>query len=750
MTPKSITITGKLGWACSALIGALILFVSIIPVRDILAHDDPGGCFSNGVTLSIAVYRADGTTPVGGGSVQSGEIIKYGATLSHAGGSNCNFEGGTLTITTPDGIPHVVASGAGIPLVSSGSPFVAPQQSYVVNEADVNGGFLSAVANYAGGESHTPTLHQNAQAQVDISNLYQDVVLEVTKTAVPASEVTYGWTIDKSVSPATWNLFTGDSGTSEYTITLTKSTTTSEHSVTGTITIHNPAQFASANITSVLDAITGVGAVTVVCPGGLPQLLAPGANLVCTYSSSLPDGTTRTNTATVTTSGDVGGSMDDASIDFTGIMPSQVNGTVNVNDTNNAGDGGPFSSSTQYSYERAFTCDADEGVHNNTATIVETQASDSAAVTVNCHSLTVQKTAATTFDRTYQWTVDKDADATDITFASGQSYDIHYTVVASVTGTTDSNWNVNGTITVHNPAPIAATINTVSDVVSGAGAAMVNCGPAVFPYTLGPGANLVCTYSKALPDGTNRTNTATATRQAYQYNPPAAPVPAGTMNTSGNAAVNFGAPANIVDEQVTVTDSFAGALGTATVAESPKSFHYTRTVSFTTEQCGDHTVENTATITTNDTDATMNDSHIVEVRVNCPGGCTHTPSYWRTHPEQWPVDSLKLGNIIYTKSQLLMILKWTGNSSGTLAHELIAAKLNIASGADGADIAATITAADTLIGNKKFPPFGLGLFSASQANPLIKALSKYNKGVTGPGNCECLCLKDGETKSCTP
>ena len=42
-------------------------------------------------------------------------------------------------------------------------------------------------------------------------------------------------------------------------------------------------------------------------------------------------------------------------------------------------------------------------------------------------------------------------------------------------------------------------------------AATVDCG-VTFPYSLASGGTLSCTYQTALPNGDNRTNTATATR----------------------------------------------------------------------------------------------------------------------------------------------------------------------------------------------------------------------------------------------
>ena len=114
------SLSKNIRWVFPILALALILALTLANTDRTQADTPPGGvadplgCFSNGVGISTTVYRDDRTTPVAtsGGSVQSGEPIKYEATLSHLGGSNCNFESGTLTIITPDGVPHIVASGS--------------------------------------------------------------------------------------------------------------------------------------------------------------------------------------------------------------------------------------------------------------------------------------------------------------------------------------------------------------------------------------------------------------------------------------------------------------------------------------------------------------------------------------------------------------------------------------------------------------------------------------------------------------
>jgi hypothetical protein len=119
-------------------------------------------------------------------------------------------------------------------------------------------------------------------------------------------------------------------------------------------------------------------------------------------------------------------------------------------------------------------------------------------------------------------------------------------------------------------------------------------------------------------------------------------------------------------------------------------------------------------------------------------GCTFTLGYWKNHPEAWPVDELKLGEVTYSKEQLLQILAQPvrGNGLVALARQLIPAKLNVANGASDADVSASIMAADTMIGNLVVPPIGTGSLRTSQTSGLVDTLSAYNEGDIGPGHCD--------------
>jgi hypothetical protein len=135
-----------------------------------------------------------------------------------------------------------------------------------------------------------------------------------------------------------------------------------------------------------------------------------------------------------------------------------------------------------------------------------------------------------------------------------------------------------------------------------------------------------------------------------------------------------------------------------------------------------------------------------------PEGCTLTQGYWSTHGaagkaggkdelgnyiDHWPVTSLTLGTTTYTEAQLQAIFDKPAGGNGliALAHQLIAAKLNIADGADPSSIQSSIDAADAMIGSLVVPPIGLGSLAPSATSALVGALDAYNNGVTGPGHC---------------
>src|SRR4030042_4678680 len=115
MRSKSIT---------RCLIFCLAIFAIVgFSVTSVLAHTNPPGSNSTGITASITLFRANAVgeppalVPVLPGSLTECETIYVQATLSWAGTPNAAFEGGTWTITMPNGSPFDVTPAAGIPCI---------------------------------------------------------------------------------------------------------------------------------------------------------------------------------------------------------------------------------------------------------------------------------------------------------------------------------------------------------------------------------------------------------------------------------------------------------------------------------------------------------------------------------------------------------------------------------------------------------------------------------------------------------
>jgi len=119
--------------------------------------------------------------------------------------------------------------------------------------------------------------------------------------------------------------------------------------------------------------------------------------------------------------------------------------------------------------------------------------------------------------------------------------------------------------------------------------------------------------------------------------------------------------------------------------------------------------------------------------------CVFTQGYWKNHPTAWPVGSVKLGNVIYSKAQLLLIFGTpaAGNGLISLAHQLCAVKLNIASGAVAPAVTlAAVAAADAMIGSLVIPPVGSGFLSPATTSNLNDILEAFN-AEEGKGTIPC-------------
>jgi len=121
-----------------------------------------------------------------------------------------------------------------------------------------------------------------------------------------------------------------------------------------------------------------------------------------------------------------------------------------------------------------------------------------------------------------------------------------------------------------------------------------------------------------------------------------------------------------------------------------------------------------------------------------PATCPLSQGFWENHPDAWPVTALTLGSQTYTQAELLALFDTPpqGDASLILAHQLIAAKLNLANGALPTPISPTISDADHLLsgfaGKLPYhvrPSSATGQAMVQDAN----VLDSYNNGALTPG-----------------
>lgn len=111
---------------------------------------------------------------------------------------------------------------------------------------------------------------------------------------------------------------------------------------------------------------------------------------------------------------------------------------------------------------------------------------------------------------------------------------------------------------------------------------------------------------------------------------------------------------------------------------------------------------------------------------------TGTPGYWKNQPEAWPVASITVGGVTYTRDEAIGWLEKVGKDRTiTMFSSLVPAKLNVLIGNDDSCVASTIAAADNWM--TTYGPVGSSVHAASFAwkvgEPLHRLLDNYNNGM---------------------
>jgi hypothetical protein len=232
---------------------------------------------------------------------------------------------------------------------------------------------------------------------------------------------------------------------------------------------------------------------------------------------------------------------------------------------------------------------------------------------------TILKDASGSNKKTWNWTITKSVDKTRIEKLNGNAT-FNYTVSVSHDSGQVSDVKVSGTISVFNPNDAAMSAD-VSDQLSNGVTCAVTGGSGA---TLAPGPNdfaYECNLT-GLPQG-QLDNTATVAwaDQLFGDEALAAGSDSFTFSSISFSQTN-------VDDNVSVSDTFYGALGTVSQSDaSPKYFYYSRTVPIPAHDCV--TYNNTATFTTDDSGATGSASQSVQACRVAPRTGALTMGFWQ-------------------------------------------------------------------------------------------------------------------------
>jgi hypothetical protein len=114
---------------------------------------------------------------------------------------------------------------------------------------------------------------------------------------------------------------------------------------------------------------------------------------------------------------------------------------------------------------------------------------------------------------------------------------------------------------------------------------------------------------------------------------------------------------------------------------------------------------------------------------NSPG--TGTPGYWGKYSRTWPVSTITVGGIVYTKNQAIAIIQMSvsGDKRWTLFPSLVSAKLNVIIGNEASCIQDTIDQADAWWAAYHGSPVAGSSAAWAVGGPLNTTLDAYNNGL---------------------
>ena len=362
-------------------------------------------------------------------------------------------------------------------------------------------------------------------------------------------------------------------------------------------------------------------------------------------------------------------------------------------------------------------------------------------------------TAEAHWYRDYDWKVAKTADPTSLTIPKGESATVTFTIIADRNDPVDT-YVVEGKVCVTNGGKrptenLAIQVRLLHQSGSGPYEPLVDW------QTVDVSSNPVLDPGEPGETG------------CYPYTISFTPVEGASYkvdseititNHSGHLGEEFGPSPDSDsfqlpsspeerDESASIADTLTCPSGFTCWLSEPSNWtasgdwSTTLTVTVTNDTVCNATVElvNAVTLTESDTGQTHTDEASVQITApDCPTepgggmeGCTYTQGYWKTHSENWPAGYDPKAPFFSFGKTWLQVL-WTppkGNADYILAHQYIAAVLNVANGATAPDSVQAAIAAATA--------YFEGPTSASRDQVLAWAhtLAQFNEGYIGPGHC---------------
>ena len=245
---------------------------------------------------------------------------------------------------------------------------------------------------------------------------------------------------------------------------------------------------------------------------------------------------------------------------------------------------------------------------------------------LSCFVPKLTKTSSTAFDRDFTYAISKTVNAVKLSTVAlsdeNQKTTANYNVTVTSTAA-ESNFQITGSLTVRNPAPISMSVN-VSDLYNGQ-LMVLSCSNGVSPTNLGlaPSQWVTCTFARSLTQCGPNTNTARAVLTSTGV--------AVTATASVACAVRS-APSFVV-----VTDSLVTLPLSSQLLPGNTPFYSNYPIQHSCLPCPSgvwnffRTVVNTATVTLNgqqlaSSSATLN----ITYPCTTPQSDCLSPGYWRT------------------------------------------------------------------------------------------------------------------------